>query len=78
VGEATFYLKARFGSEDEAKLAVKIAKYVLDDLAEFHDEWQRIRNEIEIPVKERDRILKEKHPLAAKLIELPEPKDEDI
>jgi len=78
VGEATFYLKARFGSEDEAKLAVKIAKYVLDDLAEFHDDWQRIRSETEIPVKGRDRILKEKHPLVAKLIELPEPRSNDV
>jgi len=78
VGEATFYLKARFGSGDEAKLAVKIAKHVLDDLAEFHDDWQRIRNETEIPVKERHEMIKKMHPLVAKLIELPEPKGSDV
>ncbi len=76
MGEATFYLKAKFKSEREAELAVKVAKPVLDDLAAFHEDWQTIRYHNNIPVNERHELLLKKHPLVAKFVELPEPEPE--
>jgi len=77
MGESWFYLKAEFPDERSAARAEKIAKAVLKELAEFHDDWQKIRKERSIPVKKRHEELLKKHPLVAELIKLPESPDDD-
>jgi len=77
MGESWFYLKAKFPDERSAARAEKIARAVLKELAEFHDDWQKIRKERSIPVKKRHEELLKKHPLVAELIKLPEPPDDD-
>lgn len=77
MGESWFYLKAKFPDERSAARAEIIARAVLKELAEFHDAWQKIRNEGDIPVRKRHEMLLKKHPLVAEFISLPEPVDGD-
>jgi len=77
MGEATFYLIAFFDSKELAEEISKYARYILKDLAKFHDDWHEIRHRYDIPVHERHRMLLERHPLVAKFIELPEPPSDD-
>lgn len=72
MGEATYYLIAKFETEEEAELAEARARVVFDDLVEFENDWQKIRGDSERPVKERHGELLKEHPLVAKFIKLPD------
>ncbi|MEM2619205.1 MAG: hypothetical protein QXR87_06960 [Candidatus Hadarchaeales archaeon] len=76
MGVARYYLLATFRSEREAHRAYLCAKAVLADLAEFYDDWQKVRHE-KGTAQERFRRLLRRHPLVAKFVELPKPPKND-
>lgn len=76
MGEATYYLSATFASEREARRAYLCAKAVLADLAEFHDDWQELRDESGT-AEERFRRLLRRHYFVRKFVELPKPPEDD-
>ena len=78
MGEATYYLIAEFETEEEAELAEARARVVLDDIVEFENDWQEIRNNVKDPCLERHVKLQEEHPLVDKFIELPDIDGNDI
>jgi hypothetical protein len=78
MGEATFYLLAEFETKEDAKEAEEFARIVFDELAEFQEEWQIIRDIQDKPTKLRHKMLLKKFPLVAKYISLPEPPDDDL
>ena len=77
MGEAGYYLIAVFDDEKSAETAMNYAKYILMDLAKFEEDWQNIRMNRAMPVKERHKMLLKKHPLTAKYIKLPRPVESD-
>jgi hypothetical protein len=78
MGEATFYLLAKFESIEDAKFAEDFARIVLEELSNFQDEWQKIRKNEQISPIERHKILLKKFPLVKKYIRLPKPPKEDL
>ncbi|MEM2618266.1 MAG: hypothetical protein QW356_02090 [Candidatus Hadarchaeales archaeon] len=71
-----YFLLAEFETEEEANRAYLCAGVILADLAEFREDWKKIRDS-EGTAGEKLRNLLRKHPLVAKFIELPKPKKED-
>jgi len=45
MGEATYYLKARFASETRAKKACDLLEKRIKELIKLNDAWQKLRNE---------------------------------
>jgi hypothetical protein len=77
MGEATYYLMAEFGSEEEAERAARYAAPILREMAEFNDAWQEIRHERDRPVAERHEALLSRFPLVRRFVRLPGPREDD-
>jgi len=77
MGDATYCLLAEFSSEEEAEFAEKIARLVLEQLASFNEEWQKIRHETGKSVIKRHKYLLRKYPLVRNFIRLPKPVSDD-
>lgn len=75
MGEATFYLKAEFENEHDANQAYTIAQKVFEDLMNFQNDWQKIRDGTPV-IDMHNKLLKD-HKLVALFISLPEPKEDD-
>ena len=77
MGESTFYLKAKFKSQEEACRAKEITELLLKDMISFGDDWQRIRGDHTKSTIRRHKILLEKHCLVKELLDLPLPPEND-
>jgi len=71
MGMATFYLKAEFRNEKDAKLGEKIGEEVLNELDKFGNMWESIRSNFDIPVKDRPKELLNNFPLIEELFNIP-------
>jgi len=77
MGEARFYLKAKFPAQKEAHQAKEIAELLFKDMISFGDDWQKIRNDHAKSPGERHKILLKKHRLVKELLDLPSPQEND-
>ena len=78
MGEATFYLKAEFKNEGDAKIAEKIGEVVLNELNEFNNKFQSIRDNINVSIADRIGSLLDSYPLIEEFFDLPSIKKSDV
>jgi len=70
MGEATYYLKARFESAEAAQQSLPKIKEFLEQMAKAENDWQTLRGQKDRSVSELFAQLKTKYPNVFELLEL--------